>query len=142
MPAYRAISGASCKVYLAATGQEVGWATGVDVTETITNVRVDVIGDLDSAEITPVRRAVTMSVAAMRIQRTPLEALGVWSQGDTATILATPALDFAVIDDTTGEALLTLQGCKPSTRTFRVDASSLFSENLSFDVRRIIYQGA
>ena len=142
MPANKAISGAACKVYLASTGQEVGWATGVDVTETIENARVDVIGDLDSQEITPVRRAVTMSVAAMRIQRAPLEALGVWSQGDTATILATPALDFAVIDDTTGETLLTLQGCKPSTRTFRLDAQSLFSENLSFDVRRIIYPTA
>ena len=142
MPAYRAISGASCKVYLAATGQEVGWATGVDVTETIQNQRVDVIGDIDSQEITPVRRTVNMSVAAMRIQRTPLEGVGVWTQGDMATVLATPALDFAVIDDTTGETLLTLQGCKPSTRSFRVDAQSLFSENLSFDVRRIIYPGA
>ena len=31
----KAISGASCKVFLAATGQEVGWATGVDVSENI-----------------------------------------------------------------------------------------------------------
>lgn len=142
MPQYKAVSGAACKIYLSATGQEVGWATGVDVTEQITQQRVDVIGDIDSAEIVPVRRTATMNVAAIKIQRQPLEAAGVWNTGDTNDLLNSAALDFAVIDDNTGDALLTLQGCKPTTRSFRVDSQSLFTENLSFEVRRIIYPTA
>jgi hypothetical protein len=78
-------------------------------------------------------------VSAMRIQRQPLESVGLWVQGDTADVLAELELDLAVVDDNTGETLLTLQGCRPSSRSFRVDAQSLFSEDVSFDVRRIIY---
>lgn len=139
MAAYRAISGAACKVYLASTGQEIGWATSINVTENIQNARVDVIGNIDSAEIVPVRRTANASVSAMRIQRQPLESVGLWVKGDTADVLAELELDLAVLDDNTGETLLTLQGCRPSSRSFRVDAQSLFSEDVSFDVRRIIY---
>lgn len=139
MATYRAISGAACKVYLASTGQEIGWATSLNVSENIQNARVDVVGDIDSKEIVPVRRTATASVSAIRIQRAPLEAAGAWSVGDTADLLAELELDLAVIDDNTGETLLTLQGCRPTSRSFRVDSQSLFTEDLSFDVRRLIY---
>ena len=135
----KAISGASCKVFLAATGQEVGWATGVDVSENIQVQRVDIIGDIDSQEIVPTRRTATMSVSAIKIQREPLEEYGAWNTGDTAAMINAVALDFAVIDEASGETLLLLEGCKPTTRTFRVDSQSLFNENLSFEVRRIKY---
>ena len=137
--AYKAISGASCKVYLSATGQEIGWATGVDVSENIQTQRVDIIGDLDSQEIVPTRRTATMTVNAIRIQKTPMESLGAWNIGDTQDVINAPALDFAIIDDNTGETLVLLEGCRPTTRAFRVDSQSLFSENLSFEIRRLKY---
>tara|TARA_Y100001970_G_C13754292_1_gene612554 strand:- start:71 stop:496 length:426 start_codon:yes stop_codon:yes gene_type:complete len=137
--AYKAISGASCKVYLSATGQEIGWATGVDVSENIQTQRVDIIGDLDSQEIVPTRRTATMTVNAIRIQRTPMESLGAWNIGDSQDVINAPALDFAIIDDNTGETLVLLEGCRPTTRAFRVDSQSLFSENLSFEIRRLKY---
>ena len=137
--ANKAISGASCKVYLSATGQEVGWATGVDVTESIQTQRVDIIGELDSQEIVPVRRTAQMTVNAIRIQRNPLEAYGAWNIGDSQDVINAPALDFVIIDDNTGETLILLEGCKPTTRAFRVDSQSLFSENLSFEIRRLKY---
>ena len=124
------ISGASCKVFLTATGQEVGWATGVNVSENIQTQRVDVIGDIDSQEIIPVRRTASMSVDAIRIQR---------QIGDTGAILSAGSLDFSVIDENTGEQIVLLEGCRPTTRTFRVDSASIFSENLSFEVRRLKY---
>lgn len=139
MPAYRAISGASAKIYNAATGQEIGWATGVDLSENITTQRVDIIGELDSQEIVPTRRTATLSIAAIRIQRTPLEALGAWQTGDTAEMLSAVPLDFALIDNVTEERLLVAEGCRPTTRSFRVDSASIFTENASFEVRRISY---
>jgi hypothetical protein len=137
-----AISGASCKIFVANTGVELGWATGCDVTETIQTQRVDVIGQIDSVEIVPVRRTATMSVAMLRISQKPVETPaggGAWIVGDTADLLSEGALNFAVIDEITGEQICILEGCRPTTRSFRVDSSSLFSENLSFDVRKIQY---
>lgn len=139
MPAYRAISGASAKIYNAATGQEIGWATGVDLSENITTQRVDVIGALDSQEIVPTRRTATLSIAAIRIQRTPLEEIGAWQIGDTSEMLNAVPLDFALIDNVSGERLLVAEGCRPTTRSFRVDSASIFTENASFEVRRINY---
>jgi hypothetical protein len=69
MPQYKGISGASCKVFLSATGDEIGWATGVNVSENIQTQRVDVIGEIDSQEIIPVRRTATLSVDAIRISK-------------------------------------------------------------------------
>ena len=139
MPAYRAISGASAKIFNSATGQEIGWATGVDVNENISTQRVDVIGNIDSQEIVPVRRTATLSISAIRIQRNPLESLGAWNIGDTAEILNAVPLDFSLMDDVTGEVLLVAEGCKPTTRSFRVDQSSIFTENANFEVRRLKY---
>ena len=103
MPVYKAISGASAKIFNAATGQEIGWATGVDLSENITTQRVDIIGELDSQEIVPTRRTATLSIAAIRIQRTPLESLGAWQTGNTAEMLSAVPLDFALIDNVTDE---------------------------------------
>lgn len=139
MPAYRAISGASAKIFNAATGQEIGWATGVDLSENIQTQRVDVIGDIDSQEVVPVRRTATLSIAAIRIQRAPLETLDAWQIGDTAAMLSSAPLDFALIDNVTGETLVTAEGCRPTTRSFRVDSSSIFTENCSFEVRKLKY---
>lgn len=139
MPTYRAISGASAKIFNSATGQEIGWATGVDLNENIATQRVDVIGDIDSQEIVPVRRTATLSISAIRIQRNPLETLGAWNIGDTADILGATPLDFSLIDNVTGEVLVTAEGCKPTTRSFRIDQSSIFTENANFEVRRLKY---
>ena len=139
MPVYKAISGASAKIFNAATGQEIGWATGVDLSENITTQRVDIIGELDSQEIVPTRRTATLSIAAIRIQRTPLESLGAWQIGFTAEMLSAVPLDFALIDNVTDERLLVAEGCRPTTRSFRVDSASIFTENASFEVRRISY---
>jgi len=139
MPQYRGISGASCKVFLSATGDEIGWATGVNVSENIQTQRVDVIGEIDSQEIIPVRRTATLSVDAIRISKQALEDKGVWQKGSTSDILTAGGIDMSVIDENSGDTLLTLEGCRPTTRNFRVDSSSLFSENLSFEVRKVVY---
>jgi hypothetical protein len=139
MPEYKGISGASCKVFLSATGDEIGWATGVNVSENIQTQRVDVIGEIDSQEIIPVRRTATISVDAIRISKQALEDNGVWQKGSTSDILNAGSISMSVIDETNGDTLLTLEGCRPTTRNFRVDSSSLFSENLSFEVRRVVY---
>ena len=139
MPQYRGISGASCKVFLSATGDEIGWDTGVNVSENIQTQRVDVIGEIDSQEIIPVRRTATLSVDAIRISKRALEDNGAWQKGSTSDILTAGGIDMSVIDENSGDTLLTLEGCRPTTRNFRVDSSSLFSENLSFEVRRVVY---
>ena len=139
MPQYRGISGASCKVFLSATGDEIGWATGVNISENVQTQRVDVIGEIDSQEIIPVRRTATLSVDAIRISKRALEDNGAWQKGSTSDILTAGGIDMSVIDENSGDTLLTLEGCRPTTRNFRVDSSSLFSENLSFEVRRVVY---
>ena len=139
MPAYRAISGASAKIYNAATGQEIGWASGCDLTENIQTQRVDAIGDIDSKEIVPVRRTATLNVALIRIQSAPIENMGIWNTGDTAAMLRAVPLDFALIDNVNNETIVTAEGCKPTSRSFRVDSASIFTENASFEVRRLRY---
>jgi len=139
MPNYQGISGASCKVFLTGTGQEIGWATGVNVSENLQTQRVDVIGEIDSQEIIPVRRTATITVDAIKISQQALEDNGAWQKGSTADILNAGGIDMAIIDESSGGALITLEGCRPTTRNFRVDSSSIFSENLSFEVRRLVY---
>ena len=97
------------------------------------------IGEIDSQEIIPVRRTATLSVDAIRISKQALEDKGAWQKGSTSDILNAGGIDMSVIDENSGDRLLTLEGCRPTTRNFRVDSSSLFSENLSFEVRKVVY---
>ena len=85
------------------------------------------------------RRTATISVDAIRISKQALEDNGAWQKGSTSDILNAGSISMSVIDETNGDTLLTLEGCRPTTRNFRVDSSSLFSENLSFEVRRVVY---
>jgi hypothetical protein len=64
MPA-NVITGAKAKVRI--NGIVVGYATGINVTETTLNGRVESLGYIDSREITPISRTVTGSCSLIRI---------------------------------------------------------------------------
>ena len=64
MPA-NVITGAKAKVRI--NGIVVGYATGINVTETTLNGRVESLGYIDSREITPISRTVTGTCSLIRI---------------------------------------------------------------------------
>lgn len=59
------ITGAKAKIRI--NGTVVGYATGISITETTLNGRVESLGYIDSREITPISRTVTGTCSLIRI---------------------------------------------------------------------------
>ena len=73
-------SGARAKLIV--DGQEIGFATGVSASESITHQRVDVLGNIDSQELVPVSRVVSANADFVRITNTSIQELGIMPRGE------------------------------------------------------------
>ena len=133
------IAGAGVKVFLA--GKEIGWATGLNGQISIQTEDVNILGQIDTAEIKPVRRSATVTVNFVRIRDEDLKKTGLWKTGDTLSFLQETPLDLLVMDEIGEKAVYTLQGCVAQNLDFSVDSQSLIKENVSFKVRRVLYEG-
>ena len=82
------LSGARAKLIV--NGNEIGYASNVSASEQIALQRVDVLGDIDSKEIVPVGRAVSVQAAFVRISGQSLKDLGLIPRGGTVEVIDDP----------------------------------------------------
>lgn len=130
-----AISGARAKLLI--DGAEVGYATGVNASEDITNVRVNVLGEIDSKEIVPTSRTVSVNCNFVRILNESLQEQGAWVEGGTDAVLAFPDLSIVIQDRTTGNTIWTIEGARCQTRNWSVDSGGIMSTNVSFEALKM-----
>ncbi|GMV42853.1 MAG: hypothetical protein AMXMBFR64_45690 [Myxococcales bacterium] len=135
MALQRAVSGARAKVLI--NNQEVGWATGVDITETIDQLPVEVLGEIDVVEHEPNRRTVTVSVRAIRILKKSAQAMGIWPRGETADVINFPPMDLMVYDVVGNAPIDRVTGVKANSRQLSLDRAGLYATNATFVARRI-----
>lgn len=133
---YRAISGARAKLFFNGS-IPAGWATGVSASENIQNQRVDVLGDIDSQEIEPVSRTVSMQADFIRILGKSLQTMGIWPEGGTTDVITFPEMTAEVYDPVTDQRIYRIEGVRCEARSWRVDRQGIMSVNASFQARRM-----
>ena len=134
----RPFSGARCKLTL--DGVDVGWATGVEVDETIQQVRVDVLDDPYTQEIETVGITVSGRIAQVKMYGNTLAEASQgkkYPQGSKVDVLLHPALTLTIVDSIEGKALLVVYGLKFSGRSHNVDRMSVMMTNVSFQAIRM-----
>lgn len=148
-------------------GEVAGYATGISVTESILNGRVESLGRIDSREITPIGRVVSLTCNFIRIFKTSEEnglAEGevdesgityttdaVESSDDERTVAALnfgvgdQRIDLQIFDsapqgDTEGNDVLmyTIVDCKPSSQNIVVDRGSMMGVQVTMDARYLV----
>jgi hypothetical protein len=122
---------------LLVNGNEVGYASNVSATENIALQRVDVLGDIDSKEIVPVARSVSVQAGFVRISGESLKDLGLIPRGGTIDVLTFPELTLEVFDQVSDQPVWRIEGCRAESRNWTVQAGSIVTSNASFQARRI-----
>lgn len=132
----RAFSGARARLYFDGTTL-AGWCTGVRGSENIMLQRVDVLGNIDSEEIEPVSRTVTMTADFVRILGSSLQAQGFWPKGGTPDVINFPEMTAIIYDEVGGDRVYKVEGVKCETRNFTVDRQGLMTINATFQAKRL-----
>ena len=126
-----AISGARAQLII--NGKPVGYATGVNASEDITNVRVNVLGEIDSQEIVPTSRTVNVNCNFVRILDKSLVKEGAWVSGDTDDVLTAPPFTILIMDRVEGNIIWRIRDARCQTRNWTVDSGGVMSTNVSFE---------
>lgn len=136
----QAIAGCAVKLFL--DGEEIGFGISASGNETQALTRVDVLGNIYSAEAPiPTRRAPSMTLSLVRIRAGSIKALGGMARGSTIEILNFPPLMLVAYDQITERAVETLTGAVCEQRNWSVDAGGIWSENVSFQGVRLKDEG-
>ena len=128
-------SGARAK--LIAGGGEIGFATGVSASEQIAHQRVDVLGNIDSQELVPVSRVVSLQADFVRITNTSLADLGIMPRGGTADVINFPEITLEVYDQIGDTPVWRVEGARCESRSWQVQSGSIVTVNASFQARRL-----
>lgn len=129
------LSGARAKLIV--NGNEIGYASNVSASEQIALQRVDVLGDIDSKEIVPVGRAVSVQAAFVRISGQSLKDLGLLPRGGTVEVVNFPEITMEVYDQVSDQLIWRVEGCRAESRSWTVQAGSIVTSNASFQARRL-----
>lgn len=128
-------SGARAKLII--NGNEIGYASGVSASEQIALQRVDVLGQIDSKEIVPVSRVVSVQANFVRITGEGLKDLGIVPTGGTASVLNFPEITLEVYDAVSDLPVWRVEGARCESRNWQVQAGSIVTTDASFQARRI-----
>lgn len=128
-------SGARAKLIV--DGAEIGFATGVSASEQITHQRVDVLGNIDSQELVPVSRVVSVQADFVRITNTSLSDLGIMPRGATADVVNFPEITLEVYDQVSDVPVWRVEGARCESRSWQVQSGSIVTVNASFQARRL-----
>lgn len=137
-PIVKGVSGARC--VLALDGKEIGWASGVEVDESVQQVRIDVLNDVYTKEIEVVGITVSGRIATVVMYgNTMAEASqgAKYAQGDKVNIILHPSATLTIVDSVLNKTLFVVDGLKFSGRTFNVDRMSVFMSNVSFQAIKL-----
>jgi len=130
----RTLTGARCKLLV--NGVEVGFATGVSISENIVQQPIDVLGEVDSVEIEPTGRSVSMSADLLRIKGETVQSLGIWpaqSENSTIDLINFPAMDGLILDSADSNVVLyKVEGLKCQSRSITANSRGTMNVNCSF----------
>ena len=135
----RAFSGA--RAVLRVNGKEIGYATGVNGTETIDYQPIEVLGEVDVVEYEVVARRVNFTASFVRIIDASLFAQGIFpksGQGTTADLVNFPPMEADIFDTVSDKPMYRFAGVKPTTRSFTIDRGSVMTVNASFVATRML----
>lgn len=133
----KAISGASCILYIGGSGAPIGWATGVNAQETIEYAPIDVLGDIDVKGHEPLRRTVSMSAAFVRIKDESLQVSQAWPRGKTLDVVAWQEMDAILYDQVSGKPIFKIEGVYPQTQSWQIQKGSVVTVNATFYAKRM-----
>lgn len=123
-------------------GKEVAYASGLQGGENHQQIRVDAIGDPFTKEIVTNAITVQFTAAYTRIRNGSAKDLGFMPKGGGRyDALNFPALVAEVIDESTGESIERILGCKCEQRSWNFDQGGLWTENASFQAIRMMVEG-
>ena len=128
-------SGARAKLIV--DGAEIGFATGVSASEQIQLQRVDVLGNIDSQEIVPVGRVVSVQADFVRIANQSLNDLGIMPRGGTTDVINFPEITLEVYDQISDVPVWRVEGARCESRSWQVQSGSIVTANASFQARRL-----
>ncbi len=131
-----AIPGARVKLFFDGT-KEVGFATGLRVTEDQGLMRIDTLGEIYSREIVPVGRTVVMEADVVVLNEATIRKLGLLPRGGTLEALVFPPMTAQVVDRVTGDIIYQLDGVVFERQTWRVEARSVMTLNATFQAIRV-----
>jgi|3_EtaG_2_1085321.scaffolds.fasta_scaffold264476_1 hypothetical protein len=138
----RAISGA--RAILKVDSQIVGWATGIQGSETVEVVPIAILGELDIQTHEIVGRTCSITASTVRIMGSPMSAIqgttgtGI-ATGSTNEILSDPAAFTYKIevfdevgDGAVGKPIYKFENCMMTSRAFTVDRGGVMAVNVTF----------
>ena len=128
-------SGARAKLIV--DGAEIGFATGVSASGQIQLQGVDVLGNIDSQEIVPVGRVVSVQADFVRITNQSLNDLGIMPRGGTTDVINFPEITLEVYDQISDVPVWRVEGARCESRSWQVQSGSIVTANASFQARRL-----
>jgi len=126
----RAVTSARAKVHV--NGKEAGWATGVGVDESINQIPIEVLGEIDAVGIEATGRTVSVTCDFVRIKGKSLMEQGIWPRGGTKEVVEAPPLTIELYDVITDEPIAKVEGCKGQNISWRVDRGGIKTVNARF----------
>lgn len=142
----RAFSSAACKVFLGADagalGPELGWATGVRITEGANLFPVDILGDVYTQRYEPTSVKFSGSFDAVHMLSKPLSAYrangrSLFFQGDTRDIILFEPTTLVLVDQVRGESVIMVDGWTPESRVWSISYGNIMSVSVSFVATRV-----
>jgi len=155
----RALSAPSALLYVA--GVQVGWAGGVDITETITKVPIMKLGDVHVQKYETTAVSVSGTFSYIHIMQLPLssqlaamegmspgELVSLWpNPGNAAQQTSSqrsdyyvkfPELNLAMVDKFSGQKMIQVFGLNPQSRSFSLSNGGLLAVNVSWVARALV----
>lgn len=131
-----ALSGAYCTVEI--NGQEVGYATDVNLTAAYTVIPVKVMGRLTAQEFVHSDFNANGTVGLISIDANDMNALGLFPDPDnTSEILNMQGFTLTLRNQNTGDPERRAIGCVIENNSWTISQGSLFTANASIQCRKI-----
>jgi hypothetical protein len=111
---------------------EIGYAAGVNGSESIDYEPVEVLDLLQVKEFVPVAYRATLSAQIFRIIGNSLKKQSIFPRNNIDTILTSGDLTCSVQDRMTGETMANFLNCKAQEHSFDITARGIVSENVNF----------
>jgi hypothetical protein len=111
---------------------EIGYASGVNGSESIDYEPVEVLDLLQVKEFVPVAYRATLAAQIFRIIGNSLKKQSIFPRNNMDTILTSGDLTCSVQDRMTGETMANFLNCKAQEHSFDITARGIVSENVNF----------
>lgn len=133
----KAVSAPMCRIIANGT-TEIGWGSGINVMESTLNVPVKVLGSVYVQQLCPVEVAVQASLSTIHIDGDTLESMGIYSQGDTKTIVNFPEVLLELVNTLNDvKPIARVYGCMPAGRSLPLGRGGIIARDIRFDCIRL-----